>query len=134
MEGSPVSQCMAALYAPLRARPRDFRPATKGPFAPSDRSGTSDTQGPVSDNGEEEIAMMWFGWGSGAGWMGWLAMTLSMVAFWGGLIWLVVWGTRRLGPGPSRSPDATAILEERFARGEIDKEEFDRRKSSLQAG
>jgi putative membrane protein len=76
--------------------------------------------------------MMWNGWGSGPGWIGWLAMTLSMVVFWGGLILLVIWAARQFSPGSRRSSDAQAILEERFARGEIDREEFDRRKAALQ--
>ena len=79
--------------------------------------------------------MMWYGWGPG-GW-GWLLGTVMMVVFWGGLIALAVWAVRSLGrsAGPDRpsghSPDAIAILEERFARGEIDQEEFERRRAVL---
>lgn len=72
--------------------------------------------------------MMWFGgW-----WMG-----LWMVLFWAGVVLLVVWGVRALAGdstrgrdvGPSRS---IAILEERFARGEIDRDEFEQRRSALE--
>lgn len=73
--------------------------------------------------------MMWFGWG--AGWAGWLTMTLSMIVFWGGLIWLVVWAVQQFAPETRRPSDALIILEERFARGEIDQEEFERRKGAL---
>lgn len=76
--------------------------------------------------------MMWYGWGDG-GWAGWLAMTLSMVVFWGALIALIIWGVRQFSPtSRGGSSDALGILEERFARGEIDGEEFDRRKAALQ--
>ena len=60
---------------------------------------------------------------------------LMMLLFWGGIILLVVLGVRWLGRGPesgSRSRNtALEILEERFARGEIDKEEFEERKRTL---
>ncbi|MGZ8640366.1 MAG: SHOCT domain-containing protein [Actinomycetota bacterium] len=80
--------------------------------------------------------MMWHGDGYG-GWGGWLVMALTMLVFWGGLIILAVWAIRSFGrPAGSdrpeeRSSDAIAILEERFARGEIDQEEFERRGAVL---
>ena len=64
-------------------------------------------------------------------------MSLMMIVFWGGLIALVVWAVRSFGnpAGTERRrespPDALAILEERFARGEIDQEEFERRRAVL---
>lgn len=79
--------------------------------------------------------MMW-GWGPG-GWAGWLVMGLFMLAFWGGLIVLAVWVIRSFSSeGRERSAGspggAIAILEERFARGEIDREEFESRKAALE--
>jgi putative membrane protein len=74
--------------------------------------------------------MMW-DWNE-AGWAGWLFMTLMMLIFWGGLAAIVVWLIRQ--PQRSRGdpkPSATAILEERFARGEIDEEEFEKRSNTL---
>lgn len=66
-------------------------------------------------------------WGYDGGWVGWLLMTLMMVLFWGSLIALAVWLVRQ----PDRRGDARmssrAILEERFARGEIDEAEFTER-------
>ena len=54
-------------------------------------------------------------------------MMLSFMAiFWGGLVVLIVWAVREFTPASGRGrPDPTAILEERFARGEISKEEFE---------
>lgn len=75
--------------------------------------------------------MMWFG--TGGWWMG-----LWMVAFWVGVVLLVVWGVRTLADSSSSSPgnrgerSALSILEERFARGEIDREEFDQRRAALE--
>jgi putative membrane protein len=72
--------------------------------------------------------MMWFG-----GW--WMA--LWMLLFWAGLILLVVWGVRTVsgeGRGADRAGRSSAlqILEERFARGEIDRDEFEERRSVLE--
>lgn len=63
----------------------------------------------------------------------WVWGTLMMLAFWGGLAFVVVFavrvGTSRAGP--AEGPDATTILENRFARGEISQEEFEDRKRVL---
>ena len=74
-------------------------------------------------------------WGNGMGWGGWLLMTLTTVAFWA----VVVFGIVALfrgsgGPGPRdghQELDARKILDERFARGEIDAEEYRSRQSIL---
>jgi putative membrane protein len=73
--------------------------------------------------------MMWYGWGSG-GWVSWLVMALVMLVFWGGLATLVVWGVRGFGRAGSTS-DPLFILQERFARGEIDQQEFESRRAVL---
>jgi putative membrane protein len=73
--------------------------------------------------------MMMWGWRDGS-WIGLLFMAL----FWVGVIALVVWAVRQGGStttaaaAPNRALD---ILEERFARGEIDLEEFELRRSAL---
>lgn len=68
----------------------------------------------------------WDGWG-------WWPMWLGMIVFWGGLIWFAVWLVRRSDPNRSSPPqhDPRRILEDRFARGEIDQEEFERRSKVL---
>ena len=77
-------------------------------------------------------------WGPGDGWGGWLVMSLMMVGAWAVLILLVVWIVRQPAPGTSeggrtpRGSTALGILEERFARGEIDRQEFDDRRAALQ--
>lgn len=84
--------------------------------------------------------MMWWddgGWGAS----GWILMSLMMVAFWGGLIALVVWLVQNVrsdtNPGLSAgSPNdrADEVMAERFARGEIDEDEFQRRRDLLHPG
>ncbi|HEV8090056.1 MAG TPA: SHOCT domain-containing protein [Actinomycetota bacterium] len=60
-----------------------------------------------------------------------------MVGFWGLVIWAIVAivkGTSRLSdtrPPPRQEPDR--LLEERFARGEIDEKEFTERRRVLTA-
>lgn len=75
-------------------------------------------------------------WGYGMGWWGWMGMAL----FWILVILAIVWLARYLdggrgeggrGNGGSRH-DAMEILRERYARSEIDAEEFERRKRDLE--
>jgi putative membrane protein len=74
-------------------------------------------------------------WGYGWGW--WVFGALMMLVFWGGLAALVAFLVRGSGRPRDewRDPsarDPVAILEERFARGEISKEELEERKRVLQ--
>lgn len=78
-----------------------------------------------------------WGWGMHPmGWMGgmWgLGMMFMMLLFWALVISAVVLGIRWLssqGREP-RSDTALEILRQRYARGEIDKEEFDARRKDL---
>ena len=73
--------------------------------------------------------MMW-GW-DGWSWWGWALMTLSMLGFWGLLIWGIVALFRRWGDGGRDRPDPERILAERFAAGAIDSEEYQRRLATL---
>jgi len=74
--------------------------------------------------------MMWW---NDSGWS-WLAMTISMIVFWAlvaSVVLTVIRSNRTadaIGPGPA---DPEQILKERFARGEIDVEEYDRRREVL---
>jgi putative membrane protein len=63
----------------------------------------------------------------------WWAMWIPSVLIIGGLVALGVWAVRRFSepPGGPRS-DARGILEERFARGEIDEDEFRSRLAALE--
>lgn len=62
---------------------------------------------------------------------------LAMLVFWVAVIALVVyavrWFTEGRRPGAGRRNDALDILRDRFARGEIDEDEFKRRKAALEA-
>lgn len=86
-------------------------------------------------------------WHDGPGWW-WAPMVLMMIAFWGGLAWVVVSLVRHStrgsalpptapptdGPGPRPGPDARQILAERLARGEIDVEDYRARLDALGPG
>jgi putative membrane protein len=79
---------------------------------------------------------MWDG-----GWHGWFFGPLMMVFWLAILVGVVVLALRLfgiIGPGakPQAKPgsDALDILRERFARGEIDKAEFEERRTLLEGG
>ncbi len=75
--------------------------------------------------------MMW-GW-NGWSWWGMALMSFSMLAFWGLVIWGIVALFRRSGDGRQERPDPERILAERFAAGEIDEEEHQRRLQTLRS-
>lgn len=76
--------------------------------------------------------MRWWhdGWG---GW--WILMPLVTVGFWALVIWAVATVIRQrpvTGPGgPTGSARAEEVLAERYARGEIDDEEYRHRLDTL---
>ncbi|MGN6333890.1 MAG: SHOCT domain-containing protein [Motilibacteraceae bacterium] len=77
--------------------------------------------------------MDWYG---GLGWGGWVWMTLMMLAFWSLLIgggFLLYRGIRG-AEHTSHESDAAHLLDERFARGEIDVEEYRARRELLGSG
>jgi len=69
------------------------------------------------------------GWGHGFGWLlmilFWLAVILVVAAL---LKWLIR-TSPRMGPAPEKT--ALDILKERYARGDIDREEFEQKKRDL---
>ncbi len=69
--------------------------------------------------------MFWQG-GQGVGTGEMIVMSLMMLLFWGGLIALIVYAVRGafVGGRQSSGQGAEQILAERFARGEIDAEEY----------
>lgn len=74
---------------------------------------------------------MWY-MHEGMGW--WMVFGgVWMLIFWGGLIALIVWGitklTRRSDSAPKRDP--LGVAKERYAKGEISKEEFEQLKKDL---
>jgi putative membrane protein len=71
--------------------------------------------------------MMW--WGSGYGWV-W--MLLSWVVIIGLVVWAVIVFSGRDAQGRDGPPSARRILDERFARGELDEEEYRRRRDELE--
>lgn len=96
------------------------------------------------------ISMSWFvpllasaqerpydwGWGHPMGWMGgfWgVGMMFMMLLFWVLIIAAIVFGVRWLiSEGKERRGDsALEILRQRYARGEINKEEFEAKKRDL---
>jgi putative membrane protein len=76
-------------------------------------------------------------WNDGSGAGPWLAMILMMLVFWGGLIAIVMlairgnFGSPRWARTTSPDRDADEMLAERYARGEIDEDEYRKRREVL---
>jgi putative membrane protein len=87
------------------------------------------------------VSSVWGGfWGDGWGMMGGFGwgglMGLGMVVFWGLVIWgivLLVRGLTSAGGGESSRQDTSAleIIKRRYAKGEINKEEYEEKKKDL---
>ena len=74
---------------------------------------------------------MWY-MHDGVGW--WMAFGgIWMLLFWGGLIALIVWGISKLSKheGSTSKRDPLDIARERYARGNITREEFEQLKKDL---
>lgn len=74
------------------------------------------------------------GWGAGS-MMGWFGGGIMMIVFWALFIALIVWVVREVGGKHSHSTrsgsQALDILKERYAKGEISKEEFESKKKDI---
>ena len=87
--------------------------------------------------GQFDGGMMGQGWGV----FGWLWMLIPLL-FWGGILALIVWAVMRIFPGGHSSSgphegsarSAEDTLRERFARGEIDAEDYEERLRILRGG
>ncbi|MEK7817264.1 MAG: SHOCT domain-containing protein [Actinomycetota bacterium] len=87
--------------------------------------------------------MMWDNWGGGyggAGTFGGILMMVFWVAVIIGIVLLIVWLVRQTQPGggvgpahhmPPHGETPLEILKKRYARGEIDKAEFEEKKKDL---
>jgi len=74
---------------------------------------------------------MWY-MHEGMGW--WMVFGGAwMIIFWGGLIALIVWGITRLSGRSDSTPkhDPLDVAKERYAKGEISREEFEQLKKDL---
>ena len=78
--------------------------------------------------------MSWYH--DGTGWGGWILMALAMVAFWLLVVVAVIAifrGTQSSGGSSADPRTPMQLLDERFARGEIDEEEYHARSRVLRA-
>jgi putative membrane protein len=75
-----------------------------------------------------------YGMGHGMGWFGFVFMIVFWVLVAVAIVLLIRWlilSTRSAGQGGRRENTALDILRERYARGEIGKEEFEEKKRDL---
>ena len=89
--------------------------------------------------------MRYYGYGAGGShWVAWGIMGFTMIVFWGALAWIIVTHVRHHGTPPNSattpptlsvsppSSDGLRILNQRLARGDIDEEEYTRRRSLIE--
>jgi len=67
----------------------------------------------------------WHGYGGGMMWIFWLLIIVA-------LLWFVARATRR-SDTPRQAISALEILKERYAKGEIEREEFQQKQKDLKA-
>ena len=70
-------------------------------------------------------------WDDDYGWGAWLAMSVGMVAFWALVVVVIVAGVRSLRDDSPQGDQASRLLDERFARGDIDEQEYRTRRALL---
>jgi len=66
------------------------------------------------------------------GWGGWIIMLVFWILVIAGIVVLARRLTSRQGPNESPSKSPIDILKERYARGEIDREQFEQMKRDLE--
>jgi putative membrane protein len=73
----------------------------------------------------------WMGWGWGGMWLGPLFMLIPLVLLIAAVVVLLRWMGVGSSDGGGRVRTAREILDERYARGEIDREEHQRRRDDI---
>ncbi len=66
----------------------------------------------------------WHGFGGGFMWIFWIFL---IVVIW----WAIRMASGREGSSPEKQKSALEILEERYAKGEIEREEFEQKRNDL---
>lgn len=75
-------------------------------------------------------------WNDGSSWVMVTMMIVITVAVVGGIVWAIIISSRsatRTGPSPAQAtgPNAKDLLDQRYARGEIDTTDYQERRSKL---
>ncbi len=75
-----------------------------------------------------------WGWGWGGMWLGPLFMLVLLGLVVALFVWLVQWVSGDRGNAQSEKPTAREILDARYARGEIDRDEYLKRRQDISSG
>jgi len=68
----------------------------------------------------------WHGFGGGFMWIFWILLILA-------ILWAVRFASGREGGSGEKQKTAVEILEERYAKGEIEREEFEQKRNDLRS-
>ena len=74
----------------------------------------------------------WGGWGWGPG-FGWIFMILVLALIVVGIVALAKWSASSAGPGRSTDKRPLDIVQERYARGEITREQYEQMRRDLES-
>lgn len=66
----------------------------------------------------------WHGFGGGMMWIFWILILIA-------LVWFIVFAARQAGDSRKREKSALEILQERYARGGIGRDEFKQKRDDL---
>jgi putative membrane protein len=87
------------------------------------------------DQDRQELSQMMGYYGGDWGVREWLAMSAMMIVFWGSVVAVAIWAVRSFARGDQRiargDADPIDVLAERYARGDNDDDEFQRRRELL---
>ena len=76
---------------------------------------------------------LYSGYGGWGNMMGWFGGGIMMIIFWAAVIYLIVWLVRNNKVNEADNKKAISLLKERYAKGEIDKKEFEEKKKDLES-
>ena len=132
----PVGRQRLGLDAPSRARQLVRRPAMVLILAGSGLLPAPDALAQAGGPDGTAWHMPYGGWNHMMGWGDGMFGGIGMLLFWGVIIvLLVVFARSFMGRSSSQEPrsgsTALDILQERYARGEIDKDEYEKRRETL---
>ena len=116
--GSDLAQPTAGLHAPSQAAPAPGEGDASGALS-------------VTAHGDEDHDGHMMGDWDWGGWWWWIVGPIMMVLFWGGIIAVAVWGIRQFAGGRDSGRGPIDIARERYARGEITAEEFEKLRRDL---
>ena len=107
-------------------------PGTSGGWMPMMNMMWGGWSSPINNNNSTSNNMMNFGFGTFGG-FGWIFMILWWILIIAGIVAFIKWLTRESRNNHNYGKSAVDVLKERYAKGEIDKKEYEEKKKDLES-